>query len=122
MRDEDPTEAESTFFTLLSVQVPGLEAWYHFDEVGSPWMIVSHDFVVGDAVRKTLRLDYDGHSLRGGWSPACLNWDDGVRAADAHIDTSSPDGLAVDDVSVAAAAAVAAEWFRRRIAHPGLLA
>jgi hypothetical protein len=120
VRDEDPTEAETIFFALLSVQVPGLDDWYHQDDDGSPWMSVSRDFVVDNVVRKTLRLDYDGHSLRGGWSPAFLNWDDGVRAADADIDTSPPDGLTIDDVSVAEAAVTAAEWFRRHIANPGL--
>ncbi|WP_191093755.1 hypothetical protein [Nocardia colli] len=56
-------------------------------------------------------VDYDGISLRGGWSPACLNWDDGVRAGDAGIDTSPPQGLHHDNIAPLRAAQVAAEWF-----------
>jgi len=60
---------------------------------------------------------YDGKDLRGGWSPACLNWDSGVPAHDAQIDTTPPDGLSADDVSPAAAAALAGQWFADHIAR-----
>ncbi len=79
-------------------------------------MIVSHDFVVGGGIRDTLRVDYDGSSLRGGWSPANLNWDSGVRAQDAQIDTTPPDGISMDNVDPERAAAAAAKWFT---AHHG---
>ncbi|WP_280433575.1 hypothetical protein [Nocardia brasiliensis] len=62
-------------------------------------------------IRDTLRVDYDGISLRGGWSPASLNWDDGVRANNAGIVTAPPDGLRRDNVAPVRAAHVAAEWF-----------
>ena len=63
----------------------------------------------------TLRLDYDGWDLRGGWSPAALNWDDGVRADDAQIDTGPPDGLSADCVISEEAVEIAVEWFRGHI-------
>ena len=74
-------------------------------------MIVSR-FVVDNVVRKTLRLDYDGHSLRGGWSPAFLSWDDGVRAADADdVDSCS----SLRDVGLGQA-----NYFRRNEQVPDL--
>ncbi|MGW7682465.1 hypothetical protein ACWGID_17115 [Kribbella sp. NPDC054772] len=117
MRDSDPTDVERAFFEGLSARVPGLDEWYHEDSDGTPWMLVSHDFVIGNAVTDTLRVDYDGTNLRGGWSPACLNWDDGVRADDALIDTSPPDGLRLDDVAPGPAAAATARWFAEHIAR-----
>jgi hypothetical protein len=93
--------------------------WYHQDADGALWIIVSYDFVIGNAVRATLRLDYDGHDLRGGWSPAYLNWDDGVRATDARIDLDPPDGLNIENVSRVSAAEIAAGWFLPHIAGWG---
>jgi hypothetical protein len=68
VRDAEPTTDEVAFFEDLSKLIPGLHDWYHEDANGSPWMVVSYDFVVNHAIRATLRLDYDGTSLRGGWS------------------------------------------------------
>jgi hypothetical protein len=116
MPDREPTATERTFFDELSALVPGLHDWYHDDPDGTPWMLVSHDFVVGGGIRDTLRVDYDGKDLRGGWSPASLNWDSGVRARDAEIDTTPPDGLSRDDVEPKEAAAIAAKWFATHIA------
>ena len=42
---------------------------------------------------KTARADFDGASAKGGWSPSCLDWDDGVRVLDAGIDVGGADGL-----------------------------
>jgi hypothetical protein len=78
-------------------------------------MTASYDFAQGNQIYETLRLDYDGKSLCGGWSPSCLNWDDGVRADDALIDTTGPDGLRLDCVDPTTDAAAAAAWFRRHI-------
>ena len=115
MPDREPTATERIFFDELSGLVPGLHDWYHDDPDGTPWMLVSHDFVVDRGIRATLRMDFDGEGLRGGWSPACLNWDSGVRACDAQIDTTGPDGLTEDDVDPKHAATLAAKWFATHI-------
>ncbi|WP_280448898.1 hypothetical protein [Nocardia brasiliensis] len=112
VREQDPTPDEQRFFDALIAQVPEVDDWYHADEDGTLWVTVSLDFVDSTGhIRDTLRVDYDGISLRGGWSPACLNWDDGVRANNAGIDTAPPDGLHRDNVAPVRAAHVAAEWF-----------
>ncbi|MEV4344595.1 hypothetical protein AB0J83_08980 [Actinoplanes sp. NPDC049596] len=115
MRDAEPTAEESAFFAELARQLPDVQDWYHQDDAGTLWMITSYDFAHGNQIHKTLRLDYDGKSLRGGWSPSCLNWDDGVRADDALIDTTGPDGLRLDCVDPTIDAAVAAGWFWRHV-------
>jgi len=115
MRELDPLEHEEIFFQAMCRRVPALQDWYHQDPDGTPWMLVSYDFVEGAAVRKTLRADYDGAELRGGWSPSCLNWDDGVRT-EALIDTRTSDGLSIDSAGDPRdAAAIASEWFQAHI-------
>ncbi|GAA1580922.1 hypothetical protein GCM10009804_41900 [Kribbella hippodromi] len=116
MSDREPTATERTFFDELSALVPGLHDWYHADPDGTPWMLVSHDFVAGGGIVRTLRADYDGNALRGGWSPANLNWDGGIRAHDAHIDTNPPAGLCHDNVEPNQAATITAQWFATHIA------
>ena len=87
------------------------DAWLHEDEDGTPWMMVSFDFTERGRIRKTLRLDFDGKTIRGGWSPAALNWDGGVRAEEAAVDCEPPDGIHVVGDSVDALAQAAATWF-----------
>jgi hypothetical protein len=81
-------------------------------------MMVSYDFTDGGIVA-TLRLDFDSGRLAGGWSPACLNWDAGVRAADAVIDVQGNDGLDVGVESLSQAANAAARWFKEHIRRRG---
>ncbi|MFG1916651.1 hypothetical protein [Micromonospora sp. NPDC048898] len=122
MRDAEPTADETAFFTALAKLVPDVQDWYHQDEDGTLWMIASYDLLRENRIHQTLRLDYDGKNLRGGWSPACLNWDDGVRADDALINTAGPAGLRLDCVDPTTDAAAAAAWFHRHLnrgqAHP----
>lgn len=115
MRDAEPTAQEIAFFTELARRVPDLQDWYPEDDDGTLWMVASYDFAHGNQIHATLRLDYDGRSLRGGWSPSCLNWDDGVRADDALIDTTGPDGLLLDCADSTTDAAAAAAWFQGHI-------
>jgi hypothetical protein len=82
------------------------------DADGTPWMIVSLDFAEHDVIIRTLRLDFDGSMIVGGWSPADLNWDSGVRAALAGVDVSSRDGIRAEGTP-AELAALAATWFDR---------
>ena len=116
MRELDPLGHEEIFFQEMCRHLPELQDWYHQSPDGEPWMVVSYDFVEGGAVRETLRVDYDGEHLRGGWSPSCLNWDDGVRAAEALIDTGPPEGLSIDLASDPwEAAAIACTWLQGHI-------
>ncbi len=117
MRDGEVTAEEASFFADLGKRVLGVDDWYHVDSDGTPWMIISYDFVVDSVVRDTLRLDFDGSSLRGGWSPAFLNWDDGVRAEAAGMDTDPPDGLWIQDLTGRDTTTIAATWFADHIAR-----
>jgi hypothetical protein len=106
---------EREFFAALERTLPGVQDWYHADPDGTLWMIASYDLVEDNAVHGTLRVDWDGRTLRGGFSPSCLNWDDGVRAEDALIDSAAPHGLHVDGVDPAAAAEATAAWMSRHV-------
>ena len=108
-----PTAAELEFAAALEGLLPGLDYWLHADADDVPWLLVSTDFVVAGAVRDTLRLDFDAAGVRGGWSPAFLNWDDGVCAETAGIDVAGPDGIRVSatDRSRGDLARAAAQWF-----------
>lgn len=111
--DREPTAAELDFATALAELVPALDYWLHADDDGTPWLLVSQDRVEGGAVRATLRLDFDGRGIRGGWSPSCLNWDDGMRAEEALIDLVGGDGLHRPAAASTPAdlARHAADWF-----------
>lgn len=107
------TAAEAEFVAVLDGLVPGLDYWLYRGDDGAEWLLVSSDFVVGGAVRDTLRLDVDDAGIRGGWSPACLNWDGDVRADAAGVDTTGPGGIDAPAVhrSPGELARLAAEWF-----------
>lgn len=106
-----------------------MDYWLHADDDGTPWLLVSLDIVEDHAVRDTLRLDFDERGIRGGWSPACLDWDDGMRAEEALIELSGPDGLlhpadgsSVEDLARRAADGIqthSAEFAARRAVRPG---
>lgn len=106
------TRDEEAFLSALLRDRPWLDVWLHEDEDGTPWACVSYDFSRDGAVVKTLRLDFDGGEVLGGWSPAALNWDDGVRARAAGMDVHDADVLCQtgDATSLADAAG---RWFDR---------
>jgi hypothetical protein len=109
------TSHEDAFLTGLLASVKHLDVWLHEDQDGTPWLTVSHDFVrPGRGIERVARLDYDALGrLRGGWSPADLNWDDGVRAEAANVETNSSGGLHIDEQDPEGAARLAADWFAR---------
>ncbi len=108
---EARTREEEVFLRALLDQCGELDVWPHVTPDGRPWLIVSLDFCEGSTIVETLRLDFEGSAIHGGWSPACLNWDDGVSAADAGIDTSPPDGIALRHDDPSELARAAARWF-----------
>ena len=115
MRTRPPTQDEPHFIAEVQRLVPGVQDWYHEDADGTPWVIVSYDVMGPNGIADTLRVDYDGTAIRGGVSPANLNWDDGVRADATGMDLAPPEGIQVADLSPIEAAQAASEWLRRRI-------
>lgn len=113
MRKAPPTSTESVFFDRLSVLVPAAQDWYHADEDGALWMTALFDDMVDGVMEATWRIDFDGQELVGGRSPACLNWDDGVRGRATGMSLEPPDGLVANVSSPDEAAQAAAEWFGR---------
>jgi hypothetical protein len=111
------TLAEDEFLQRL---LPGreLDVWLHADSDGVPWLIVSHDFTSDRGIIGTLRLDFNGSRIEGGWSPACLNWDAGVRAEAAGVDTGPPEGIEAEG-SPTELAVLAAVWFDAHGPPPG---
>lgn len=87
------TPEELAFLTALMPGRPWLQVWPREDADATPWLCVSLDLSPDNSIVKTARADFDGTSAKGGWSPSCLNWDDGVRALDAGIDVGGADGL-----------------------------
>jgi hypothetical protein len=104
--ERELTAAESLFLHTLLLGRPWLDVWLHADDDGTPWLIVSLDLP-----RKTLRVDFDGGMIAGGWSPASLNWDSGVRAAEAEVETASLDGISASSSDVVELAVLARAWF-----------
>lgn len=111
VRAADPTPDEGRFVAALLSRVPQVQDWYHEDADGSLWMCVSLDFVRENGIVQTLRLDFDSERICGGWSPGFLNWDDGVRARVAGVDTAGSDGIGPVEVETPELAAeLAADW------------
>jgi hypothetical protein len=110
--DRPLTPDERTFIAgVLRDKPPFLDVWRHVDEDGSPWLIISADFIVDGAVRGTLRLDFDGASMKGGWSRFLLNGDDGLRAELAGVDFNGADGYSKAFEDVAEASLDVRHWF-----------
>ena len=80
---EPRTAAERAFLTALLSRIPTVDVRPHGTDA-DPWLLVARDFIEENQVRDTLRLDFDGSEIAGGWSPSFLNGDDGVRAQDAR--------------------------------------
>ena len=108
----DLTEDEVEFLGLVLSGRPWLDVWRHADEDGTPWLIVSVDLAHEGVIVHTFRLDFDGSSIVGGRSPASLNWDSGVRADVAGINTST-DGIRAQG-SPLTLAKLAGDWFEER--------
>ena len=108
------TNDEAVFIASLAAVHSSLQWWPHDARDGSPWLIVSYDFVENGVIRDTLRLDFDGKRICGGWSPAFLNWDDGVPAGEAGVDLSPPDGISRHGAP-ADLALHAGDWFASHI-------
>jgi hypothetical protein len=113
-RRQEPTPAEVAFAEALDALLPRLNYWLHEDADGTPWLLVSFDFAEGNVVHDTLRLDFDAGGIKGGWSPASLNRDDGVRCALAGVGTAPPEGI---DITSPPASPIelpqrAAAWFQ----------
>lgn len=89
LRQPEETEIAEALDTLC----PGLDYWLHEDDDSTPWMMVSRDIVRGGGIVAVPRVDIDTNGAKGGLSPAHLNWDDGVRALDAGVDTTGPHGF-----------------------------
>jgi hypothetical protein len=117
---QSPAVGEAEFEEFLSgLSDLNISSSYWTDERG-PWMMVTLRFFRigrdgGEFATKALRLDFDSAGIRGGWSGCNLDGDVDVRAEDAEVDTSHPDGLrlAAADGSPAELAQAAADWFQR---------
>ena len=111
MTDDRPNEFERRFLEHFDPQEFYVDLWFHTDERQVQWLLVSLTLSHEGRVRRTVRLDVDTKGIRGGDSPAHLNWDSGVRAEDARIDFSPPRGIRLDGDGVAVLGRAALEWF-----------
>jgi hypothetical protein len=87
--NREPTGDELAFASQLNDRLAGLDYWLHEDDSGEPWMLISMDVVDDQAIVAVPRADFDGTGVIAGYSPAYLNWDSGVRAAEAGITVDS---------------------------------
>jgi hypothetical protein len=80
---------------------------------GRSWLLVHIDLDKEGRPVKTMRLDFDEYGIRGGRSPASLNWDVDVPAVEAGVDLRPPEGISVPRSAspVEELAGRAADWF-----------
>lgn len=114
---EIPIQEELDFCRVLESLTgpPFFDLWLHNrPNDQSPWMLVSLSFFLEGkgGVVKTLRLDFDGLSIKGGWSPSNLNWDAEVPAEEAGVNLSEPDGICRTGANPDELARLAASWFK----------
>ena len=98
--------------TQWGVRPEQTQTWQHTRTDGSDWLLAHIDLARDGVIVKTLRVDLDSAGFRGGWSPACLNWDASVAAEDAEIDLSPPEGIErkVSSDQPMALGTAAADW------------
>ncbi len=101
----------------LGIESMDTQAWVYGDEVIDEWVMLHVDIVADNKILRTLRVDVDRARVRGGISPGSLDWDEGMRAEDAGIDTRPPDGLeeSVKDYSVSGIAERIVSWLEAEI-------
>jgi hypothetical protein len=111
---EEPTARELEFIEQLEKHTspPYFDLWLHTSSENKPWLLVSMSYINEGVVNKTLRLDFDGNCITGGWSLHNLNGDDGVPAALAGVSIDPPDGIFATNLPPADLGIIAAEWFR----------
>ncbi len=108
------TEAEAAFLGLVLDRIDGLDVWPRELKDGTPWLLLSLDLPLnGSHIEAVARLDFMGDTVRGGYSPAFLNWDSELTAGEAGIEVSGPAGLDLTD-SVETLAAETVRWFADR--------
>lgn len=112
-----PTSEELEFCRALEslTSPPFFDFWLHnLPREKTPWMLVSLSISEKEkaGVSKTLRLDFDGLSIKGGWSPSNLNWDAEVPAEEAGIALVEPDGICRTGANPGELAHLAAIWFK----------
>ena len=109
-RDEaEMTAVERRFVAALRSRVDDVDIWLHATHDAS-WLIASFDVVQDGRVARTWRVDFDQLAVTGGLSPASLNWDDGLSAAEAGISTQPPLGLPVTHGTPEDLAELVADW------------
>ena len=116
-QDRPLTDDERTFLGAVrpaNVDELGLAVWRHSDDLGL-WLLVSYDLVVDGRIREVLRVDFDGESICGGFSPQFLNGDDGVRAGRAGVRIDGREGLPLTPGEPSELGQVVTTWFERKI-------
>ena len=100
------TEAERIFLAALGEKIGGMNLWLNRTSDGRPWLIVL------GTMGPSHRLDFDGHQIKGGWSPESLDLN--RQATEAGVCIGPPDGIVESSESPVELAKAAADWFNAR--------